>query len=204
MLRHTCGIARPIGHAEMRHDEAQARMTFEYARDPRRTIVRVFVPRNVTDVREHEAFALRDAREHRIEARIVDRQTLHVFVYFQSDAAVVKRRIEVARGIRIVQVHGRQRHAVAVEVARGLREPRIEIARHPGFMRVRTKHEALDAGRAQRRGHGSRLRGMVDRPVRPLGKPAPNRRVQTRRVQMDVDVNQSEEAGGPVDRAPHM
>jgi len=73
----------------MRHDEAQARMTFEYARDPRRTIVRVFVPRNVTDVREHEAFALRDAREHRIEARIVDRQTLHVFVYFQADAAVV-------------------------------------------------------------------------------------------------------------------
>jgi len=63
-------------------------------------------------------------------------------------------------------------------------------------MRVRTKHEALDAGRAQRRGHGSRLRGMVDRPVRPLGKPAPNRRVQTRRVQMDVDVNQSEKRVG--------
>jgi hypothetical protein len=57
-------------------------------------------------------------------------------------------------------------------------------------MCVRAKDEPLHARCTQRRGDGGGIRVVLDRPRRAFGEPAPDRREQARRMQVDVNVDQ--------------
>jgi len=187
--RHERDVRGRVGHAEVRHHDAQTWMAREHRGDAARSVVGVAAPRHRADVHEHEALALGDDREYRIEARIVERELLDVFVHLEADAAVVERRAQIAGRIRVAEVHRRERQSVPAEIARGRREPRVEVARHPGLVRVGAEHEPLDAGRPQRGGHGGGLGRVIEHPRAAFGEPASNCREQARRVQVDVDVD---------------
>jgi hypothetical protein len=186
---HERDVARAIRHAEVRNDHAQPRVPREHARNARRAVVRVVLPRHRADVHEHEALALGEQGQHRVEARIVEREPLHVLVHLEPDAAVVERCAQVANRVGIVEVHGREREPVAADLARGRGEPGVELPRHPGLVRVGAEHEPLDPRRAQRRNDGRRLGRMLEHPRAAFGEPTPNGGKEPRRVEVHVHVD---------------
>jgi hypothetical protein len=98
-------------------------------------------------------------------------------------AAVIECGPYIGRGIGIVRMHRRERDAEATEVARRRREPRVELARHPGLVRVTEEHESFDTRIAQSGRDVVRLRGMPgDIPITILRKPPPNCGKQFRRM----------------------
>ena len=173
----------------MRDHDAQRGMALEHARDAGRTVVRIGRPRDRADVHEHEALVLGDGIEHRREARIVERQMLHVLVDLEAGAAVAQRVAHVARRIGIVQMHGRQRHRAgprsrAVSSSHALRSRAIPALcayeQNANFSTPCSRRIARDLARLGR---------VLEHPGAALGEPAPDRREQPRRVQMRVDVD---------------
>ncbi len=144
----------------------------------------------MADVREHESVAFGDDVERAGEPRIVEPEALYVLVHLEPGAALAQRVADVAGRIGIVDVHGAERNRAGAELARGSREPRVEIARDSRFVRVGAERELLHAVLAQDARGLVRVGRVLEHPRASLGEPAANRREQTRRVQVRVNVDQ--------------
>ena len=178
-----------VGQPEVGYDDAQRRVALQHARDTPRSVVGLWRPRDRADVRQDEAVVLRDRVQHAAEARIVEREMLHVFVHLQAHAAAAQRFANVAGRIGVVEMHGGERERAGPEVARSLVQPLVQLARHPGFVRVGAKCELLDAVLAQDARHLARFGRMFEHPRAALGEPAADRGEQPRRMEVRVDVD---------------
>jgi len=78
--------------------------------------------------------------------------------------------------VGIVERARGERHRARAEIARGVGQPCVEVARHSGLVRVRAERELLDAVRAQDARDVAWFGRMLEHPRAALGEPAPNRR----------------------------
>jgi hypothetical protein len=167
----------------MRDDHVEVRMALEDAHHAIDTGAGDVFPRYRPRVYEQKRTARRHLVVDGCEARIVGVHALDVLVQFEPAAAVIECGPYIGRGIGIVRMHRRERDAEATEVARRRREPRVELARHPGLVRVTEEHESFDTRIAQSGRDVVRLRGMPgDIPITILRKPPPNCGKQFRRM----------------------
>lgn len=80
-------------------------MPLQHARDAHRPGLGLVTPRNRPNVRHDDAAPAFDLVVDRVEARVVDREPLHVFVNLQTGAPAVERSREIAGRIGVVEVN---------------------------------------------------------------------------------------------------
>ena len=130
-------------------------------------------------------------------ARVVGEEALDVDVELEALEAVGdKRLVHGLHHVRVVGVDGPERNPIG-HGPRGGVEPGVDLPGHTGLVGVGEVDEALDAVVAEEARDQLGLRRVLERPIRALGEPSPDRTGKPRRMEVGVDVDIPEVLGRP-------